>query len=122
MQGEISASTPRSRARSQELAALRGQIPADAPAEFDGFLNLHRMILDDSSLSQAPRELIRERRTNAEWALAQQMEALLEQFEEIEDQYLRERRRTSSRWSSGCSRRWPAPGAAPSRCPRPRTT
>jgi phosphotransferase system enzyme I (PtsI) len=76
----------------QELSALEGQIPADAPGEFDAFINLHRMILEDSSLSQAPRELIRERRTNAEWALVQQMEQLVEQFEEMEDPYLRERR------------------------------
>jgi len=76
----------------QELAALEGQIPADAPGEFDAFINLHRMILEDSSLSQAPRELIRERHTNAEWALVQQMEKLVEQFEEMEDPYLRERR------------------------------
>ena len=76
----------------QELAALEGQIPQDAPGEFAAFINLHRMILEDSSLSQAPRELIRERRTNAEWALVQQMEILVAQFEEMEDQYLRERR------------------------------
>jgi phosphotransferase system enzyme I (PtsI) len=76
----------------QELAALTGQIPADAPAEFAAFINLHRMILEDSSLSQAPRELIRERRTNAEWALVQQMETLVAQFEQMEDPYLRERR------------------------------
>jgi len=60
------------------------------------------MILEDSSLSQAPKELIRERHTNAEWALVQQMEKLVAQFEEMEDPYLRERARTSSRWSSAC--------------------
>jgi phosphotransferase system enzyme I (PtsI) len=76
----------------QELSALESQIADDAPAEFGAFINLHRMILADSSLSQAPRELIRERRTNAEWALVQQMEKLVAQFEEIEDPYLRERR------------------------------
>jgi len=76
----------------QELAALEGQIPQDAPGEFAAFINLHRMILEDSSLSQAPRDLIRERRTNAEWALVQQMEKLVAQFEEMEDPYLRERR------------------------------
>jgi phosphotransferase system enzyme I (PtsI) len=76
----------------QELSALEGQIPEDAPGEFDAFINLHRMILEDSSLSQAPKELIRERRTNAEWALVQQMETLVAQFEEMEDPYLRERR------------------------------
>ena len=75
----------------QELAALEGQIPAGSPAEFGAFINLHRMILEDSSLSHVPRELIRERRCNAEWALVQQMEILVEQFEKFEDPYLRER-------------------------------
>jgi phosphotransferase system enzyme I (PtsI) len=75
----------------QELAALEGQIPASSPAEFGAFVNLHRMILEDSSLSHVPRELIRERRCNAEWALVQQMETLVEQFGKFDDPYLRER-------------------------------
>ncbi len=75
-----------------ELAALEGQIPADAPAEFAAFVKLHRMILEDSSLSQVPRTLIAERRCNAEWALVQQLERLVEQFAEIDDAYLRERK------------------------------
>jgi len=86
----------------QELATLEAHAPPDAPHEFAAFLNLHRMILDDSTLSHAPRELIRDRRCNAEWALVQQMEKLVEQFEEMEDPYLRERRTTSSRWWSAC--------------------
>ena len=77
---------------SEELAALGSHVPADAPAEFAAFLNLHRMILDDSSLSHAPRALIGEQRCNAEWALVQQMDKLVAQFEEIEDPYLRERK------------------------------
>ena len=80
-----------SRAR-QELATLESHVTDDAPAEFGAFLNLHRMILEDSSLSQAPRDLIRDQRCNAEWALVQQMEHLAEQFEQMEDAYLRERR------------------------------
>jgi phosphoenolpyruvate-protein phosphotransferase (PTS system enzyme I) len=75
-----------------ELEALKMQIAADAPAEFGAFLDLHRMILDDPSLSQAPRELIRSRRCNAEWALVQQMEKLTDRFDEIDDPYLRERK------------------------------
>jgi phosphotransferase system enzyme I (PtsI) len=76
----------------QELSLLESQMPADAPAEFGAFINLHRMILEDSSLSHAPRDLIRERKCNAEWALVQQMEILVEQFEAMEDAYLRERK------------------------------
>ncbi|MDA8110542.1 MAG: phosphoenolpyruvate--protein phosphotransferase [Betaproteobacteria bacterium] len=75
-----------------ELGALGEHIPPDAPPEFAAFLNLHRMILEDSSLSHAPRAQIREQRCNAEWALVQQMEKLVAQFEEIDDPYLRERR------------------------------
>jgi phosphotransferase system enzyme I (PtsI) len=75
-----------------DLAALKAQIPADAPAEFAAFLNLHGMILEDASLAEAPRELIRTRRCNAEWALVQQMEKLTDRFDEIEDAYLRERK------------------------------
>jgi phosphoenolpyruvate-protein phosphotransferase (PTS system enzyme I) len=74
------------------LAALKAHIPSGSPAEFEAFLDLHRMILNDSALAQAPRELIRKRRANAEWALVQEMERLVERFEEIDDPYLRERK------------------------------
>ncbi len=75
-----------------EMAALAEHIPADAPPEVEGFLNLHLMILGDSTLSEAPRDLIAANRCNAEWAVSQQAEALLDQFERIEDEYLRERK------------------------------
>jgi phosphotransferase system enzyme I (PtsI) len=75
-----------------ELAALGAHIPADAPAEFAAFVNLHRMFLADSALAQAPKALIAERRCNAEFALVQQMDKLVAQFEAIEDAYLRERK------------------------------
>ena len=79
-------------AAQDDLVALKAHIPADAPKEFEAFLDLHRMILNDSALSVAPRELIRSRRANAEWALVQQMERLVERFDEIDDPYLRERK------------------------------
>src|SRR5574339_252486 len=79
-------------AAQEELAALKAHIPAGSPAEFEAFLDLHRMILNDSALAMAPREMIRTQRANAEWALVQQMERLVELFDEIEDPYLRERK------------------------------
>jgi phosphotransferase system enzyme I (PtsI) len=75
-----------------ELVGLRASVPASAPAEMGAFLDLHRMILDDAMLSEAPRELIRTHLCNAELALVQQMEMLVARFEEIEDAYLRERK------------------------------
>ena len=76
----------------EELADLKSHIPKDSPAEFEAFLDLHRMILNDSALAQAPRDMIRKQRANAEWALVQQMERLVERFDEIDDPYLRERK------------------------------
>ncbi len=75
-----------------EMETLREHIPHSAPSEFGAFLDLHLMILNDSTLSKVPRQIIQAQQCNAEWALKQQMESLLEQFDEIEDSYLRERK------------------------------
>ena len=75
-----------------EMETLRTQIPANAPAELPAFLDMHLMILNDAMLSEVPKQLIRSQQCNAEWALTQQMEHLVAQFEEIEDAYLRERK------------------------------
>ncbi len=75
-----------------ELVEVGKQIPADAPAEFAAFVDLHAMILNDPSLSRIPKTLIRERHLNAEWALVQQMEMLVGQFDAIDDPYLKERK------------------------------
>jgi phosphotransferase system enzyme I (PtsI) len=75
-----------------ELQALRATVPASAPAEFTAFIDLHLMILADAMLSKTPAEIIERERCNAEWAVKVQMDALLAQFDEIEDGYLRERK------------------------------
>jgi phosphoenolpyruvate-protein phosphotransferase (PTS system enzyme I) len=64
----------------------------DVPGEFGAFLDVHWMILNDVTLSEVPKKIISEQRCNAEWALTQQMGVLLEQFDQIEDPYLRERK------------------------------
>lgn len=74
-----------------ELAVLRKNRPVHAAAEFDAFLELHQMILDDPQLSVAPRDLIAKEQCNAEWALKVQTDALVAQFDEFDDAYLRER-------------------------------
>lgn len=75
-----------------ELDQLRGAVPAGAPAEFTAFIDLHLMILNDSTLSGIPRDIIKTEHCNAEWALKMQTDELLQQFDAIEDNYLRERR------------------------------
>jgi len=75
----------------EEFASLRSNRPTYAAAEFDAFLELHQMILDDPQLSVAPREMIANEHCNAEWALKTQTDTLVAQFDEFEDAYLRER-------------------------------
>jgi phosphotransferase system enzyme I (PtsI) len=76
-----------------DLQTLHGEASQPGtPSEVAAFVGIHAMILEDPLLCETPKDLIRERRCNAEWALVQQMEQLVAQFEEIEDGYLRERK------------------------------
>lgn len=76
----------------KDLEAIRSSLPANAPAELGSFVGTHIMFLGDKSLSEVPKDIIRAENCNAEWALKQQMDMLVEQFEEIDDEYLRERK------------------------------
>jgi phosphotransferase system enzyme I (PtsI) len=76
----------------EELQEVRDHIPATAPSEFGAFIDLHVMILNDSTLSVAPRAIIQDEQCNAEWALKVQLDSLLARFDEVDDAYLRERK------------------------------
>lgn len=77
---------------SQELEALKDEVLGDAPAEIVALLDVHLMLLHDEVLAAATRQWIEERHYNAEWAVAAQLDALSRQFDEMEDDYLRERK------------------------------
>jgi phosphotransferase system enzyme I (PtsI) len=74
-----------------ELDALRADVAREAPQEVRAFLDLHRLILDDALLSDTPRDLVRTRLINAEWALSIQIEEVCKQFEAIDDEYFASR-------------------------------
>jgi phosphotransferase system enzyme I (PtsI) len=77
----------------KELEGLHvAMTSGDVPGEFGAFLDVHWMILNDPTLSEGPKKIILEQRCNAEWALVQQMSVLVDQFDQIEDAYLRERK------------------------------
>ena len=91
--GEISRFTNAVKEVQRELEALHAAMTGgDVPGEFGAFLDVHWMILNDATLSEAPKKMILEQRCNAEWALTQQMGVLVDQFDQIEDAYLRERK------------------------------
>ena len=75
-----------------ELTALKGDVPEDAHDELVALLDVHLMLLQDETLSEATRQWIVERHYNAEWALSSQLEVIARQFDEMEDEYLRERK------------------------------
>jgi phosphotransferase system enzyme I (PtsI) len=75
-----------------ELTALKRDLPGDAPAELSALLDVHLMLLHDEALTGATKVWIHERHYNAEWALSAQLEVLARQFDDMEDDYLRERK------------------------------
>ena len=83
----------------EAVASVQGELlglkaittSGQAHSEVGAFVDLQLMMLADPMLIDAARKLITERRCNAEWALVQQMEHVVEQFRQIEDPYLRER-------------------------------
>ena len=75
-----------------EQLKIEAEASPGAAAELVAFVNLQLMFLDDPLLIKETQSLIEERRCNAEWALVQHMEFLAEQFDEMEDAYLRERK------------------------------
>ncbi|MFM2187639.1 MAG: phosphoenolpyruvate--protein phosphotransferase, partial [Pseudomonadota bacterium] len=75
-----------------ELQTLQRDMPADAPGELNALLDVHLMLLHDETMISATKQWVRERHYNAEWALSAQLEVLSRQFDEMEDDYLRERK------------------------------
>ena len=76
----------------EELQRLQATMPKDAPPELAAMLGVHLMLLEDESMAYEIRRWIKERLYNAEWALVSQLEVVVRQFDEMEDEYLRERK------------------------------
>ena len=71
---------------------IAGMGPKEAPHELAALLDVHLMLLQDEELIIGVKHWISERLYNAEWALTTQLEVLARQFDEMEDEYLRERK------------------------------
>jgi phosphotransferase system enzyme I (PtsI) len=79
-----------------ELTKLQASVaqmgPNDTPHELSALLEVHQMLLQDEVLTGGVKHWITERLYNAEWALTTQLEIIARQFDEMEDEYLRERK------------------------------
>ena len=77
-------------ATKEHIAALRSRMPE--PLKAHGFiLDTHLMILDDGMLSDATVRTILDEKINAEWALKKSVQGIRNLFDQIEDEYIRER-------------------------------
>jgi phosphotransferase system enzyme I (PtsI) len=92
VEAEVARLTHAINAVNQELQAVRRDLPPDAPSELAAFIDVHALILADPIIAEHPLKIIRSRHYNAEWALLTQIDELSAQFDEIEDDYLRERK------------------------------
>ena len=75
-----------------EFNELQSHLDDDAPIEMSAMLSVHSMIAQDELIVNTTQKLISEQRYNAEWALSEQVHALMAQFDAFEDEYLRERK------------------------------
>ncbi|MBP6862339.1 MAG: phosphoenolpyruvate--protein phosphotransferase [Neisseriaceae bacterium] len=80
------------KATRKQMEQLRNNIPENAPTELGAFISLHLMLLTDITIAHEPTDIIKSRMVNAEWALKQQVDNLSQQFDAIDDTYLRERK------------------------------
>jgi len=78
-------------AAGQSLREIRQQIPGAVAHEIAELIDAHLLMLEDVTLLETSRQLIRERLYSAEWALQIQRDRLIETFDGMEDPYLRAR-------------------------------
>lgn len=79
-------------AAKQQLKSIRNQIPRGTPAGIAAFIETHVLMLEDAAFADAPVKLIKSQQCNAEWALKQQRDRLVDVFEAMNDPYLRTRK------------------------------
>ena len=76
----------------KDLLKIKKQLQKDSPEEFSAFIDTHLMILADKNFSEKPKRIISKDSCNAEWALKKQMDFFVSKFEQIKDEYIKERK------------------------------
>jgi len=75
-----------------QLAEIKGKVAQGEGGEHALILEAHRLMIKDPLFADEARRLIGEERINAEWAIRRVVKKLKAAFEDIEDDYFRERR------------------------------
>ena len=75
----------------RQISALKAQLKS-AGDEHDLILEAHQMMMRDEMLVDGTEQLIRDQLLNAEWALQKVLRGIKQVFDNIDDEYFRERR------------------------------
>ena len=76
----------------QHLKSIGESISEETPQEVSQFIETHLLMLEDTMFSEAPIRIIRDQSCNAEWALRQQRDSIIQVFDAMEDAYLKTRK------------------------------
>jgi len=76
----------------EQLQTIRQRIESIADTDHAQIINAHLMMMEDNMLVDETVEYIRRHRLSAEWSLKRVLDKLREQFNNMEDSYLKERK------------------------------
>ncbi len=76
----------------RELMEVRERLLSKGLTQQASLIDVHLQLLEDRMLVKGAEELIREELINAEWALEMTLKRILEAFEGLNEEYIRERR------------------------------
>jgi phosphotransferase system enzyme I (PtsI) len=79
------------KASREQLEQLSSRVSQRSGSTASELIQIHILMLGDSSISEKPEELIRKDLFNAEWALQSQLEKILAEFRQMDDEYIRSR-------------------------------
>ena len=76
----------------KDLSEIKKRLQKGAIKVFESFINTHIILLTDKNISEKPKQIIVDEQCNAEWAIKKQMDFIISRFDQIEDQYIKERK------------------------------
>ena len=75
-----------------DLVNIKKELQKKSTNNFESFIDIHLMMLEDNNFSLNPQQIIKKEQCNAEWAIKSQLDNLLSKFDDIDDAYIKERK------------------------------
>ena len=75
-----------------DLVNIKKELQKKSSNNFESFIDIHLMMLEDNNFSLNPQQIIEKEQCNAEWAIKSQLDNLLSKFDDIDDAYIKERK------------------------------